>query len=103
MRSKMDDDFNVKITVLAKGNTLLYVVPSFPVFEATLREVKLQWEKPGGIIHVFDAFARQCELLDHPLPAVTKIMFSYENAFIIEVLSMPCVSKNIDACILYII
>ena len=97
----MDDDFNVKIIVLAKGNTFLYVVPSFPIFKTTLQEVKLQWEEPGGAIHVFDGFARECKLLDHPLPAVAKIMFSYENAFIIEVLSMFCV-LNIHACILYI-
>ena len=80
----MDDNFNVEITVLVKGNALLYVVPSFLVFKATLQEVKVQWEKPGRTIHVFDLFARQCELLDHPLPAVTKMMFSYENAFIID-------------------
>lgn len=43
---------------------------------------KLQWEEPDGAIHVFDGLARECELLDHPLPAVAKIMFSYENAFI---------------------
>ena len=73
----MDDDFNVEITVLAKENALLYVVPSFPVFKATLPEVKLQWEKPGRTIHVFDTFATQCKLLDYPLPAVIKIMFSY--------------------------
>lgn len=89
----MDDDFNVEITILAKGNTFLYVVPSFLIFKATLQEVKLQWEEPGGEIQVFDGFARQCKLLDRPLPAVAKIMFSYENAFIIEVLSMPYVLK----------
>ena len=70
----MDDDFNVEINVLVKGNTFLYVVPSFPIFKTTLQEVKLQWEEPGGAIHIFDGFARECELLDHPLPAVTKIM-----------------------------
>ena len=86
----MDNEFNVEITVLAKGNELLYIVPSFPVFKATLREVKLQWQKPDRTIHVFDGFARECELMDHPLPPVAKIMFSYENAFIIEVLSIHC-------------
>ena len=80
----------------------LYVVPSFPIFKTTLQEVKLQWEEPDGAIHVFDGFARECELLDHLLPAVTKIMLNYENAFITEVLSMLCV-LNIHACILYII
>ena len=79
----------------------LYVVPSFPIFKTTLQEVKLQWEEPDGAIHVFDGFARECELLDYLLSAVTKIMFNYENAFITEVLSMLCV-LNIHTCILYI-
>ena len=98
----MDEDFNVEITVLAKGNTFLYIVPSFPVFNATLQEVKLQWEAPGGEIHVFDGFARQCDLLDHPLPAVAKIMFSYENAFIIEVLFNVLCFKTCVHVLLYI-
>lgn len=89
----MDDDFYVEITVLAKGNTLSYIVPSFPVFKVALQEVKLQWEERGDKTHVFDGFARQCALLDHPLPAVAKIMFSYENAFIIEVLLIPYLLK----------
>ena len=98
----MDNDCNVEINVLAMGNTFLYVILRFPIFKTTLQEVKLQWEEPGGAIHVFDGFARECELLDCPLPAVAKIMFSYENAFIIEELSMPCM-LNIHACILYIV
>lgn len=62
----MDDNFNVEITVLAKRKVFLYIVPSFPIFKASLQEVKLQWEEPGEEIHVFDGFARQCKLLDHP-------------------------------------
>jgi len=58
------------------------------VYKATLGEVKLQWEEYATeTIHVFDGFARECDLLDvHPLPTVAKIMFSYDNAFMIEVL-----------------
>ena len=56
----------------------------FPVFKATLREVKLQWDEETTI-HVFDAFACDCYLLDHHLPAIAVIHFNYENAFIIEV------------------
>ena len=80
--SKMED--TVRVVVLAMGDLVQYVVPSFPVFKATLREVKLQWEE-DNTIHVFDAFARHCHLLDHHLPAIAMISFSYENAFIIEV------------------
>ena len=87
-----DDKDNVKdfieVTVLLTGRTFEYRVPSFPVYKATLREIKLQWEDvETDTIHVFDAFAKECGLLDeHTTPAVTKIMFSYDNAFIIEVL-----------------
>ena len=58
---KLYDDF-VEVTVLTKGNTLHYVVPSSPVFNADLVEVKLQWEEyHEGLLpelHVFDGFAR---------------------------------------------
>ena len=32
---------DVEITVLAKGDTFLYTIPSFPVFKATLQQVKI--------------------------------------------------------------
>jgi len=34
---------------------------------------------------MFDSFARKCNLLDHPLPAMAKISYSYENTFIINI------------------
>ena len=49
---------DVEITVLAKGDTFLYTVPSFPVFKATLQQVKLQMEESEGEIKVFNGFAR---------------------------------------------
>ena len=67
---------NSVLTVLSMGNTIHYTIPSFPVYSAELVEVKEQWE---------DAFARTCDLLDHQLPAIAEIPFSYDNAFIIEV------------------
>ena len=78
------EDF-VALTIQAKGCTFNYVVPSFPVFNVNLTEVKLQWEDGDGEVHIFDGFARDCNEMDHPLPAVVKIYYSYENAFIIEV------------------
>ena len=56
-RDVSDDDY-VEVTVLSTGRVLEYVVPSFPVYKATLREMKLQWEEADGTIHVFDGFAR---------------------------------------------
>ena len=35
-----DEDY-IEVTVLSTGKTLEYVVPSFPVYKATLREMKL--------------------------------------------------------------
>ena len=78
----------VYVTVLTVGDLIQYTVPSFPVFKATLREVKLQWEEEDRIIHVFDAFAHDCDQLDHHLPAMVEVPFEYENAFIIEVRSI---------------
>ena len=78
------NDF-VYVTVLATGDEFQYVVPSFPVYKPILKEVKLQWEEADGTMHVFDGFAHSTNLLDHHLPAVAKIFFSHDNAFIIEV------------------
>ncbi len=57
-----------------------YTIPSFPVFTVTLREVKLQWEDDNGDVHLFDGFMRECELLNHPLPAIARIPHSYRHA-----------------------
>ena len=74
-----------EIVILGKGKTFLYVVPSFPVYKATLQEVKLQYCDCEGKIHVFDGFVRKCDRIDHPLPAMARLPYSYENAFIIQV------------------
>ena len=74
-----------RITVLSKGFTIDYVIPSFPVYEAKLVEVKLRWRNSCGELEVFDCFARDCEALDHALPADIIVPYSYKNAFVIEV------------------
>ena len=77
---------DVEVTVLAKGDTFLYTVPSFPVFKATLQQIRLQWEETNGDIKVFDGFTKKCDTLDtKSLPSVAKIEFGYENAFTIQV------------------
>ena len=35
-----DDDY-VEVTVLSTGQVLEYVVPSFPVYKATIQEIKV--------------------------------------------------------------
>ena len=54
-----------KITVLSASGLIYYVIPSFPVFNATLREVKFQWEDKikhslAGEFssHFFEAYAK---------------------------------------------
>lgn len=74
-----------ELAVLQKGKSLPYTVPSFPVFTAMLREVKLQIEDDEGDVQVFDAFMRECELLDEPLPAIARVPDGYKNAFLVEV------------------
>ena len=80
------------LTILAKGNTFNYIVPSFPVFNADIVEVKFQWEEihedRSTELHVFDGFARNCQDLDHPLPGIVRIEFSYDCAFMIKVSEM---------------
>jgi len=41
---KLYKDFCI-VTILAKGNIFSYVVPSFPIFNADIMELKLQWEE----------------------------------------------------------
>ena len=73
------------VTILTTGDLIQYTILSFPVFKAMLREVKLQWEEESRTIQVFDTFARDCDQLDHHLPAMAEVPFDYENAFIIKV------------------
>ena len=49
--------------LLKVGNLVHYIVPSFPVIQVTLRE-------KDGALHVFDAPDRDCDLLNHPMPAI---------------------------------
>ena len=67
-----DDDITI-ITVLSKGNTISYVTPSFPVYSANLVEVKIQYQDEAGNLQISDAFAKDCDDMDYPLPAFSKL------------------------------
>jgi len=69
----------VLVTVLTTGDLIQYTVPSFPVFKAMLREVKLQWEEESRTISVFDATVTSWITIFQPW------WRHYENAFIIKV------------------
>ena len=71
----MEDAVHVTVLTVDQEDLIQYTVPSFPVFEAMLREVKLQWEEKDRTVHVFDAFARDCDHLDHHLPAMVEVPF----------------------------
>ena len=90
---EVDSSEYTRITILAAGGLIHCVIPSFPVFSGMLREVKFQWEDEYGKIHVFDGFARHCNLLDDQLPAVAKVPYSYDNAFMIKVCKYITVSS----------
>ena len=86
-----DESEYTEISVLSKGQTFLYVIPSFLVYKATLQEVRLQQDDGLGNVNVFDSFARKSDLLDHPLSAIATIPYCSENAFIIKV-SCKCMA-----------
>ena len=71
------------LTIFSKGKVIQCRVLSFPVYKAEL-------EDGNGL--VFDAFARCCDDINHDLPAITVIPYSFDNAFMIEVRSftLPC-------------
>lgn len=73
------------VSVLRKGRPVTYTVPSFPVFTAMLQPVLLQWEDSEGDVFVFDGFMRECELMDHPLPALARVPTGQSHAFLVEV------------------
>ena len=79
-------EYVVDVEVLQTGSLLEYVVPSFPVFKPLIREAKFRWKDiEDGTLHVFDGFVRECENLNHHLPAVARLPVSHDNAFLIEV------------------
>jgi len=48
--STSTDNEYTEVTVLGKGQTFLYIVPSFPVCMVTLQEVKLQQDDSQGYV-----------------------------------------------------
>ena len=84
---------NSVLTILAKGSTFNYIVPSFSVFNADIIEVKFQWEQvhedESTEMHVFDEFAKSCQDLDHPLQGIVCNEFSYDCAFMFSRNQVP--------------
>ena len=74
-----------RVSVPVKGNTIDYVIPSFPMVKARLVEVKLEWVNSQGEVEAFDSFACYCTALNHALPADLIILYSFQHAFVIEV------------------
>jgi len=85
MARSMDDTESGTLTILFTGSTISYVVPSFPIYKAELMEIKVQWEEEDRSLHMFDAFGRNCEDLNHSLPAITEIPYCFDNPFTIDV------------------
>jgi len=77
---EIDCNILTRITVLVKDNTIDYVVTSFPVVWARLVEVKLEWVNCQGEIETFDGFVRDCNALNHSLPADLTIPYNNQHA-----------------------
>ena len=76
---------HLDILVIEKGEKYPYTctIPSFPVVTAMLREVRFSFGDPED--EVFDGYMRECDLLNHNLPAVARINHGYSNAFVVQV------------------
>lgn len=74
---------HLDILVIEKGEKYPYTIPSFPVVTAMLREVRFSFGDPED--EVFDGYMRECDLLNHDLPAVARINHGYSNAFVVQV------------------
>ena len=71
------------ITILKIGNKVKYTVPSFPVFNVQLVQIKFQFADEGST-DFFDGYIRACPALDRTYPALLKVHHGHTNAFYIE-------------------
>ena len=51
------------LTILSTGSIIHYVVPSFPIYNAELVEIKVQWEEEDRSLLVFDALPETVMIL----------------------------------------
>ena len=78
------------LTILAKGSMFNYIVPSFPVFNADIVEVKFQWEQ----VHEDESTLFSClcgvdsvgELLGRLLVVISSARFLSQS---VSVLTQP--------------
>lgn len=72
------------VVVLKLGKKIQYTVPSFPVFSATLFEIKYQLVNDARVT-TFDGYIRACpEILTRSYPALLKLCHGHTNAFTVE-------------------
>ncbi len=71
------------ITILKLGKKVQYTVPSFPVFTASLMEMKFQFVD-GDSSTVYDGYIKDSPDLARNYPALLKILNGYVNGFTIE-------------------
>lgn len=71
------------VTVLKLGEKVEYTIPSFPVFTASLVEMKYQLVDDDSTI-VFDGYIRDCPDLDRSYPSLLKLYSGYTNGFLID-------------------
>ena len=56
-----------EITVPQVGNSVPYIIPSFPVLTALMWEAKCQWvNKDGKFVTVFNGYMWECNILTDP-------------------------------------
>ena len=83
MLSKGSEDHDL-VTILSTGSTVNYTVPSFPVFNAVLREIKFQFVSDTDDNTSYDGYIRECPDLVRPYPALVKLCIGYTNGFGID-------------------
>ena len=78
------------VSVVEKGSTIPYTVPSFPMCTAMLQplSVLLQWEdSPDITLVVFNGCLSECTLLNYPLPALARVSKGGNYPCLVEVSS----------------
>ena len=79
-------DDELVITLISCSGVYSYTVPSFPVFNATLKGIQYECVGPDGTVKVVDGFIRDDPWLSSvTFPANASIKRNYRNAFFVSV------------------
>ena len=94
---------SIEVSLLEVGEeTLVYVIPSFPVFSANLRRIKYTRPRPTDDTTVYDGFIKDDpSLVGKKYPTIVVVDTGYENSFFVEGNEVEQSNINTEDCVLF--